>query len=1217
MKSTMNMKFQGARFAALLCLSLLSMHGFAQSGADLSSSVQSSPTSVSAGSNVSLIARASNGGPATASNVSLQVGLPNGTLGNRFVFQSATGAGWQCSFNGGSNQVNCLLSGTLATGTPSAPVTILARTPTVGGVYTTTAFATSQAPDDNPGNNGSSVDTTVVGAPNADLGVSMSVPSSAELGDMVSGTATIQNIGPGEAASHEVRVTIPSFFSNVTVSGGGYACSGGSGTFTCLSSANLASGTSRTINFSGRASSGGSGNFQVEARNCSCIDSNLANNTVTRAISIFGSAPNVQITKTVSASSVVVGQEFAFTLTVRNSDSRPAQRVVVNDSLPNNASLVGTSTTGGFVCSGSGVLSCAISGPLSAGGVASVLIRMRALSFGTINNTAQLVVGDYGVVATANASIAAVLPSSIDLAATKTASVSEVRRAQRMSFNLGVSNAQGADSASNVRIVDTLPDGFTFESASGANWTCAGATVVTCSYSVALAGGASSAVTITVLVDAAAALGPRTNSIRVSAQENEPVQTNNSAQASVTVVSDVVLPLADLAASAQFSVASAQAGDRLALNLTMQNLGGGSVPAGASISGSLPSDLLASSAPSGCSITGQVLNCVASTAIAPLGSALFSIPINVGSTLTGLPRTVSATFISATSVPDSNPGNNSAVATLRLESTVVTPTIADLGLTLSPATSTVAASANLAFNATVTNAGPATATALRLSLTLPAGFTAGSSSGTFQCSGGPVVVCTLGTLPLNVSASVVVNATASAIAGTFTVAASLSAATTDSALGNNQANAQVIVQAGAIGGDLGTLLGPLVTNPIAQRALAPIAAGCARPDFTLRDVCDALADAARRGDRTGIEDTLRAIAPEEVLVQARAINEIGIAQFENVNARMSELRGGGGGFSASNLTFISGNEVIPVGMLAGLVASAADDAEGGTEGLVSPWGLFVNGVIQRGSRDASASETGFDFNTHAITVGVDYRFSDKLAGGGAIGSSKFSSEYGGGGVLDTTALTFTGYASYYYSDTGYVDSRVSLGSANFEQTRPILIRLGSLAENRFAVADTDATQFTMAFASGRHFQVKRLNVTPNVSLKYMRTNIDGFTESGADRFNLSFVDQTVDSLTFTGGVSASRPISTSRGVITPQFDFNVHHEFKNDGMTVEARLIGARPDEIFFLRGDAPDRDYASMGLGLVWVGAQGRQAYLTYRTLFGLDRTERNTINLGARFEF
>lgn len=1190
------------------------------SAADLSASVQSSPPSVVAGANVSLIALATNAGPGLAfAPVVLQVSLPNGTLGNRFVFQSASGAGWTCTHNGGSNQVNCTGSSPLGIG-PSAPVTILARTPTVAGTYLTRAVVSSQSPDNNPANNASSVDTQVLAPPNADLSVALNAPATAELGATINGSATITNGGPAEAASHEIRLTFPTFLSNVTVNGGGYSCSGGSGVFTCVSSAPFAPSSVRTISFSGRAAAGGIGTLQVEARNCSCVDPNSGNNLATRSLTVFGTAPSVQLTKTASAATVTVGAEFTFNVSVRNNDTRAAQGIVVNDTLPTNASFLGTTTSGGFVCSGSGQLSCSIPSALAPGASANVLIRMRAPnSNATISNTAQMVIGDYGLVASATASINAIQPNFVDLAATKSASVSQIRRGQLMGFDLGVSNAAGAATATGVRIVDTLPEGFSFESASGSNWSCTGSNVVTCLFATSLGAAASSAVSISVRIADTAVLGLRTNSIRVSALEPEVNLGNNVSTAQVSVVDVDATLSSDLSAGAQFSAATARADDRLSINLILSNLGTGPVPAGALISGVLPAELLANSAPSGCQIAAQTVSCTAAAAIAPAGSVNFSVPITVASNLTGLPRNVSANFNASSSGADSNPSNNLAQATLRLESAVVNPpATADLALSLSPGSITVAPAATTPLTATVNNLGPAASAGVRLAVTLPAGFALASSAGGLQCSSGAPVVCTLASLAANTTAAVTLNLTASSVVGSYSIAAAVTATTQDNSLANNNQTATVVVQAAAGGGNLGTILAPLVDDPVARAALAPIAAGCARSDFSLRDVCDALSDAARRGDRTAIEDTLRAIAPEEVLVQARAVNEIGIAQFQNVDARMSELRGGGGGFSASNLTFISGNEVIPVGMLAALVASASDDpADGTADGLVSPWGFFINGVIQRGSRDPSQQETGFDFNTHALTLGVDYRFSNKLAAGAAFGSSKFSSDYGGGGVLDTRALTFTGYASYYYSDTAYVDSRLSFGRADFDQVRPINIRIGALSQSLLAAGQTNADQLTAAFATGRHFQVDRFNITPNASLRFLRTNIDAFTETGAGRFGLSYADQSIDSLTFTGGVSASRPISTTRGVFTPQFDLNLHHEFRNNGMAVEARLIGQRPDEIFFLRGDAPDRDYASAGLGLVYVGAQGRQAYLTWRTLFGLDKTERNTINLGARFEF
>lgn len=100
------------------------------------------------------------------------------------------------------------------------------------------------------------------------------------------------------------------------------------------------------------------------------------------------------------------------------------------------------------------------------------------------------------------------------------------------------------------------------------------------------------------------------------------------------------------------------------------------------------------------------------------------------------------------------------------------------------------------------------------------------------------------------------------------------------------------------------------------------------------------------------------------------------------------------------------------------------------------------------------------------------------------------------------------------------------------------------------------------------------------------------------------------------GLSISRAFSLSNGVLLPQFDISMNREMRNQNLLVEAELLGA-PGNVFRVRSDDQDRTFGSVGLGFVFVMANGRQAYLSYRELFGLDGLSRGSVNLGGRFEF
>ena len=104
---------------------------------------------------------------------------------------------------------------------------------------------------------------------------------------------------------------------------------------------------------------------------------------------------------------------------------------------------------------------------------------------------------------------------------------------------------------------------------------------------------------------------------------------------------------------------------------------------------------------------------------------------------------------------------------------------------------------------------------------------------------------------------------------------------------------------------------------------------------------------------------------------------------------------------------------------------------------------------------------------------------------------------------------------------------------------------------------------------------------------------------------------------FALGVQVNRPISLSNGVLSPQFDLSLNREIDNDDLVLEARMVGASAAQVFELRDDQQDSTYGTAGLGFVYVTANGKQAYLSYRRVFGQEGLDRGTLNLGARFEF
>jgi uncharacterized repeat protein (TIGR01451 family) len=122
------------------------------------------------------------------------------------------------------------------------------------------------------------------------------------------------------------------------------------------------------------------------------------------------------------------------------------------------------------------------------------------------------------------------------------------------------------------------------------------------------------------------------------------------------------------------------------------------------------------------------------------------------------------------------------------------PGSADAGITTTASVATIAAGASFSYFTQVTNYGPAPTTNTTATIVLPANVTVTGTPSSTQgtCAGSGTIVCTIGTLPVNGTATQTINVSTTA-AGTATATGSVTATETDSNSGNNSSSASVNV----------------------------------------------------------------------------------------------------------------------------------------------------------------------------------------------------------------------------------------------------------------------------------------------------------------------------------------------------------------------------------------------------------------------------------------
>jgi uncharacterized repeat protein (TIGR01451 family) len=354
--------------------------------------LKSGPATVLAGSNVTYTITVTNNGPDPAQSASMSDTLP---VGETFVsFTQATGPAFLLS--GGSTSTATIA--TLNSGATATFVLVgqagagLAN----GSTLSNTATVSSSTTDPNPGNNTSTVNSTVNAT--ADLAVTKSGPATVLAGSNVTYTITVTNNGPVAALNTTMSDALPvgeTFVSFSQASGPSATLSGGATSTATWSS--LANGATAAFVLVGHASSGlanGSTLSNTATVTSSTTDPNPGNNTSTVNSTVNANDADLSITKTGPAT-VPAGSNVTYTITVSNAGPAAAQNAAMSDTLPAGETFVSfTQATGpAFLLSG-GSTSTATIATLNSGATATFVLVGQAgagLANGsTLSNTATV-----------------------------------------------------------------------------------------------------------------------------------------------------------------------------------------------------------------------------------------------------------------------------------------------------------------------------------------------------------------------------------------------------------------------------------------------------------------------------------------------------------------------------------------------------------------------------------------------------------------------------------------------------------------------------------------------------------------------------------------------------------------------------------------------------------------------------------------------------------
>jgi uncharacterized repeat protein (TIGR01451 family) len=299
--------------------------GFSTNSTDLSVTM-TAPDTVAINSTLTYLITVTNHSANQATGVTLTAKIPG-------TFASVQASQGTCHST--TQPISCDL-GTLAT-QAHATVTLIINTPdtVTSESLTNTATVSAQQSDVDTGNNSVSVTTQLLESlPEADLTIEMSLATpTTTVNSAFNYTITVTNQGPEIASNVSVTSQLPAEVTyNATDSDN--RCSESSGTITCqVGDSEVGASVQVPIHVIMPATTGEK-SFTATVQSAN-TDSNSDNNTVTQPVAVIATQADLAITDALATPSTInVGDEFTYSITVVNNGTTTASGVTLTTQLP-------------------------------------------------------------------------------------------------------------------------------------------------------------------------------------------------------------------------------------------------------------------------------------------------------------------------------------------------------------------------------------------------------------------------------------------------------------------------------------------------------------------------------------------------------------------------------------------------------------------------------------------------------------------------------------------------------------------------------------------------------------------------------------------------------------------------------------------------------------------------------------------------------------------
>lgn len=463
------------------------------------------------------------------------------TLPDGLEFVSASGTGWSCSAMG--QTVTCARSGLIAAN-GTAPNIAIDVDVTADAIPGGTNTATVSTPGDSNSLNDTDTDPTTVTV--IDVAIDKSHRASFRPGADPANVYELQVTNPGTAATTGPTVvtdSLPAGLTYVSATGTGFSCSASGQDVTCTRATPIPGGSSADpieLRVAAAIPEGQTSSNVVNTASVSSSGDAFTDNNSDSDPTLIIDSPDLEISKSHDGT-FTAGGVGVYDLAVANVGPRDTTGTsTVTDTLPSGLTFRRASGTGWDCSAADQDVTCTRDDSITADTDApSIELRVDVgrEAIPSVDNTASVETpGDDNPANDDSTDTANV--RAIDLTIDKSHE-QPFRIGRDGTYQLRVENAGDSETVGRIIVTDTLPDGLTYESATGAGWTCeASGQDVTCTNDGPIAaGGAAATIDLRVAVGQAA-LPQVSNTATVATTDDFNPDNNSDTDPSAIVEAD-------------------------------------------------------------------------------------------------------------------------------------------------------------------------------------------------------------------------------------------------------------------------------------------------------------------------------------------------------------------------------------------------------------------------------------------------------------------------------------------------------------------------------------------------------------------------------------------------------------------------------------------------------------------------------------------------------